>query len=988
MKVKKIGKSLLIFIAFFVLFVVIGLGVGIYANANEGRGFSGYVGELVDDFLDERISQNNVTLVSDTAITSYPSMFSGIKWTLLDTRLYGGVEGGTDNEFERYEDEDVLKVSAVEKIFSVSLAAVGYMAYTWFTSWEIDLSIDSLIYGRMAMDYDSAADFTHFGLESNNPYGIAGATIFYLLRRLVLSLVPVFALFMLIKQLFQNTSKGRAQLKDFIQNLIVMLLLLFAMPYLINFFIYLRDAFMWAMSKGMASMYESMGIVRYNFGNSIVNQMLLMYLETPSFFSAILLLAAVGAGIFFFVHYISVAALLALGFGLFPIVAIWSLFNRRVLTEWLNIMLPNLLLPFIDLLIFQIPSIIYNVYVGTFESTGGVVLSVIILVVIWKTVSIRNRWIKVFGFDGIGGSSNMGLALMAARVMGGLTKGRSSGKVSAGGSAAGGVVTETSDGASLMREANERGALMASADANMDMSMHGGTWSSQSDYGNDTNKLIEEMNDRYEPLEEGTGSLAGGGVADGGMVVMEDGAIGEAVPNMDMAAPLSDYDVAMDEDGSVGGLLTDGYDESMTDNLISAERPYVPEMEHMTAPAAGVTMAQMGTDSISGGRMAEGVDAPVRPDIINASSSIVEQGPVVSANAITRQDVHSSNKYDGVFADSLSERDKGRYENLVRKDMYSDKIAANQSYMNQVGYNRATYEQEKQSLRDNIGRLNEPIASVTQKVNSISDKSSPEYVQAKSDLQRLTDTKKAGEERMAQLDRAANMDKQNSVYRQHMDNCEQRERQYAYNSGLGGMSDKAYDNANNFKYQTQVNNIKKKQMDYKNFDSKQYEGILTPQERSDYYRQRAMKEHETRVLNAAATFGKVAVGATVAVPAMAMMAYGGPTAMAAGAYAGNVAGSGLQKTIHNSARMGENAAATAAEPRRENVTEPVYNKMPARAPESNRINSVRKEMQKHSDNQVNKINAAQSVRREEVNQLNVDVSRRSADMEARIQDLI
>ncbi len=991
MKVKKIGKSILIFMAFFSLFILIGLSVGIYADAN---GFSGNVNGTLGNLTVN--NGTNVSVVDSDAIGKDPELLSGRKWTILDNKLYGKLFTGADNEFEEVE-ENVLKVSAVEKIFSSSVVGIGYSAYLWFSSWDIDLSIDGLIYGRMATSYNGKADFTHFGLESNNPYGVAGATIYYLLRRLILSLVPVLALFMLIKQLFKNTSKGRAQVKEFIQNMLMILLLLFAMPYLINYFIYIRDGFMWVMSKGIDSMYQSMGIVKYNFGNSIVNQMLSMYLETPNLLSAFLVLAAVGAGIFFFLYYISIAALLSLGFALFPLVALWSLFNRRVLTEWLNIFLPNLLLPFVDLLIFQLPSIIYNVYVNVFGKSGGVVLTVIILVVIWKTVSIRNRWLKVFGFDGLGGPQNLGLGLLAMRMAGAFSGKSSSGKHALNGKASGAVVHDSRDGAALMREARERGSVMEAADRSMDMSAHSEAWLSKSDYSSDTDKLIGEMNDKYTPLEE---SVSNGHLENNGSLGLPDDYMaGDATPSMeDAVGSFDDYGVPLDEYGTGAELLTAGYEESPLDNTISSveasQKADTPLAENDLGSSAGFTASNFGVSDMDTVR--ETMTPEVSPNIISAAGNFPEQAPVLHSNTITKQQIHSSSKYDADFAKGLSERDKGRYENLVRKDLYSEKIAENQSYMNQVGYGKETYMQDKQNLKDSVDKLNAPIAQVTQRMNSISDKSSPEYIQAKSDLQKLTSMQDEGKQRIAQLEKAAGYDKQNNVYRYNVADCEHREKQYAYNSALGGMSDKAYDSSDKFKYQTQVNAIKKKQMDYKNFDSKQFEGILSPQERENYYRERAMKEHETRILSAVSTVGKVAVGASVAVPAMAMMAYGGPTAMTAGAYAGyvagNVAGNGLQRMAQSSVSMGEHATAgaPAKEPAKAPVKEPTVAPQVAQGnmPVHNSIDAIRREMQRHSDNQVNKINAVQQVREDKINQIRVNMSGRSANMEAELQNQI
>ena len=129
--------------------------------------------------------------------------------------LYGEEEdfvSGTVQELE--EDEPGM----IEEFFSGLIIALSKQLNNLLSSQDINLSIDGIVFGRMAASISGSgyvkADFTHFGLEENNPWGIIGATVFYVLRNICLVVLPVVLLVLLIMELFQNTAKGRARLKE------------------------------------------------------------------------------------------------------------------------------------------------------------------------------------------------------------------------------------------------------------------------------------------------------------------------------------------------------------------------------------------------------------------------------------------------------------------------------------------------------------------------------------------------------------------------------------------------------------------------------------------------------------------------------------------------------------------------------------------------------------------------------------------------------
>jgi len=221
--------------------------------------------------------------------------------------------------------------------------------------------------------------------------------------------------------------------------------------------------------------------------------------------------------------------------------------------------------------------------------------------------------------------------------------------------------------------------------------------------------------------------------------------------------------------------------------------------------------------------------------------------------------------------------------------------------MGNAGYNPQTYQENMARYNDTIKELNARIDSTEHRRELITDKTSAEYKTVEKDLTRLYGARDESLANQNRLKQGAAAARENVALRQRAEQYRDREKQYAYNSGLGGMSDKSYSSADTFKHDKRVEMIKKQHADYKNFDSRQYEGVLSPQERENFYRTRAIKEKEERIRNVARKAVAGSVGAAVAVPAMAFSAYGGPAAMMGAAVvsakAGSLVGSGVDTVI-------------------------------------------------------------------------------------------
>lgn len=334
-------------------------------------------------------------------------------WVDKTDAVYEKLYGTPDMEGQEVQAAQSDDANWFEQIISGLIVSLSKGLNNLLGNRDIDLSIDGIVFGRMAATLSDSgyveADFTHFGLEENNPWGIIGATIFYALRSICLVVMPIILLVLLILELFHNTGKGRARLKELAIHTVYVFGLLFILPYALDLFIYFRDVVLYSVYGAMNNLVAGIS------GGATENKGLVdMMLEVQDgrILNALVLLASVCAGAFFLFDYIRIALLLTIAFGIFPIIAVMSFWNNKKLSEWSNVFFPNLLVPFIDMLLVLIPTFLQALFVRIFGSGFSTVLmGVIILIVIWNVVAVRNRIVKLLGFDGLGGGGNIGQML-------------------------------------------------------------------------------------------------------------------------------------------------------------------------------------------------------------------------------------------------------------------------------------------------------------------------------------------------------------------------------------------------------------------------------------------------------------------------------------------------------------------------------------------------------------------------------------------------
>lgn len=830
-------------------------------------------------------------------------------WVNPYEKLYGNnadIEGRYEGGGELDEEEPRQGIGgSLGEIFGEFLAHIGDFLNFLFSGNGLNLSIDGIVYGRLDEDFNMVMDIAHFGLEENNPYGILGASLYYFLKKMVYILIPVLVLFKLITHLFKNSKKSREELKATLEQVVFFFIMVELAPYLVELYIYLRDVAMRITSEGLQSV---VALIDYGYsyehnGQTVTEAVEVLsmdglysmfynhYLETESFVDGAMVLAVSAAGLFYLWDYIKIAALLSVVFGLLPLILIWRFFKPGIFSDWADIIFPALLTPFIDMLFLMVPAFVSSVFAQVF---GGVesssyrqdfVLAIVMLACIWSARGLRDRVIELFGFKRMRKDNSMfALLAMMAR------NGRRTGGGGEGG----------------------RNALPASSPA-----AESGKQAAQQ---KDISESMHEADRRIEQSDVVKGSetihpaQAGGKTATEEFLEQEAGAPEEA-SGVD-AEEISDTGVSTeDSERAVEGNAEPA--ESFSDIAVEGDAEAVPDIAENTEIMPAMTAVDEKVQGEAAETLTESL--PQSSDLKPVKAEETVSADSGADGAVTEADRTKPYSYDGheqsvsvpdkmasevyrevtkkgengeaSMYDKFSARDQKRFDNLARKDVLEAEIAKQKGYMEKAGYNPDTFQEtyEKENARNLALRQQKEQYRIQR--DSYTDKDSVEYRNADTLYKQTGNSLRESNEYMTDLSRAYEAAQKAEFYGKHLEHCRSVEASYAHNSEMAGMSGRSYTSAGDFKYAKEIENIKKRHVDYRNFDSGRFDTILSPQEKSDFYRERERNQKREEILrvvgSATATTVRVAAGATLGTVGAVAMAAGGPTSMAAGAMVGS-----------------------------------------------------------------------------------------------------
>lgn len=352
-----------------------------------------------------------ITLLIGTAL---PVQAAGGWWIdseNVGAEIYGGTGEETLDSIDLSEIEEG-NVNAFEAILGDIVYWIGKGLDTVVNrSGDVKLGIDNVVLGRMASGGGDIS-YMQFGLETGNPWGIIGARIFVAIRSVIYGAFLLYVQVTLIMQMLKGGGKGRAETKEVIQNAFFCFLMIYAIPFLTQAILYFRDVLMYLVINKIGG---GAGTTA-----GILGTFEAVFLAHKSILNALFYLATTLAGLWFLSNYIGNALIQAGLFGAAPFVLLRSIKNKRLFTQWFNTFTINMAIPLIDAAFLMIPSVLGKILQDNGVSSMNFAFMLVRLFLIFSIIPARNGVLRLLSESTGGGlmpaGGGMGaLGAMAAR---------------------------------------------------------------------------------------------------------------------------------------------------------------------------------------------------------------------------------------------------------------------------------------------------------------------------------------------------------------------------------------------------------------------------------------------------------------------------------------------------------------------------------------------------------------------------------------------
>ena len=751
---------------------------------------------------------------------------------------------------------------------------------------HLDLTMDSVIFGRLLNGH--VINYVSWELKNGNFYGIVSSFVYRFFGNIAFSAIVILFLWMLLGQLFTGgDSKKRAQMKDSIMHGALILLLLYLIPHLADICVYLRD---W-MLRGVYFVIsgDTGGSISYiNIFGSYMVASLLNNAEGSNtaggLAMGILFFAASFAGLIFAIDYIRIALKQTALFGFFPVFAVLSLKNKKLLANWLVEFIPNLFIPVIDCVLLMAPVLVIRIAnaaglvglsgnygaadlldLSTNELDIGVFLIVVIM--IFSIIPMRKEILKLIGqANPMGGSRGfsgvMAAGMMAVRMMG-------RGGAGTGAGVMGGATA--ADNLAMANALDHYGTAGANASASLSAST--GAFSSA---------------DGEAAMEKRMGEAISGNAEEGGA-----NAFAQATTAIE---GVEEFDR---DDGINTFAQPDKFGDEIhpDDYRTDAEEGEIPpsDSEMQSGAESSVEKAMEGM---------QGEDIPDTSETDRVSGDVYDRMMYEPSREKNLEDME---RIEGKMRNTKSDIDTLSAENaydeslITKYENLSSQIDAARSrsqIMDGVSGGMMQSSEESQLVKERNGVIEqmkqsakgykpkENIAGPGEALNN-PDYRTERLGHAASEGDLVGQIKENIADRKSQI---ADNKKLYTAQKSSYDQAAAREASFARESQAYGGSGERFKTAGDYRRAKEINEVYKKAATYRNFDTKGISEHLDPATRAEFYRERAKKqmEAETRVRRQkAATVAGVSAGALVGGSAMM---FGGEQAAMNGAMMGGMAG--------------------------------------------------------------------------------------------------
>ena len=790
-----------------------------------------------------------------------------------------------------------------------------------------NFSLDGIILGRLAAGGSgNSVNYTGFDMSDGNLYGTVGAVIYKTLRAVVLGGMLLMYMYMLATHVFKSGEKSRAELKEALMRLVIMFLLIYIMPQIVDIVIYLRDFTLSLVYRGMTSS----GMVDANrMGTNA--ELITVYRDMAysesgfGFFTFLLYLGVCIGCVFFLWEYMKIAIIQMMLFAIYPVVSLLSVHNKKLLSDWWGMFFSDCIIPVMDYSLLLIP-----VFIG--EAMGEVhpMLSAIMQVaVIAQTVPARNAMLRIFtnatGIatgGGFGGLGMLGMMAMAALRRGAFHGGF--GENHAGGGA------ELPDADTSQEIAEQfRNDLKPLYDMEQrDVIEGAGKGMDGFGAGSDVEDIMSVSDESIKDLV--------GNDADQPQQEPSDGAYGTEGDHMEEPVPEIENFSADNEDESVqkaeeelnamqeGGGATLSGNNTISDlsgaGEYDMEKEPEPQMPYADTvggvlPVDDDTGVSGMPQAVSSGNMENGqVDEKDFRSYRPASSSGGGSAPVYQQHDMEHQaqegqgDTYHEPKalyeFNTLRGNNLKRLDEANQQAEVLQNRMSTLSEAHRGHEAVYADRRAAFESAKNEC--SIAKTN------YESTGREYGKNSAELQEAKAQYQTAEENMRAKQGNMEEARKKlqnsqADMDKQKSAIesnRKEIKKAVAKEEQYAGIAKQYGMKDTRYGSEAEFTRQRKIDEIKRNHANYKNFNSGGFKNSLSPEERAAFSREQQLHEKYLRASRAMTVTAGVA-GAVAGVATGAVIgSFGGEKGMRSGAMFGGMAGGGAAAGVTHTAANG------------------------------------------------------------------------------------
>lgn len=269
-------------------------------------------------------------------------------WTNgLDNSIYDG----DAQKIKKDKDED-KDPGVVEGLLIAFFKSMGDWGYKFFNN--IHMTLDTVILGRVgghgiAMNGYNVALFT-FELRPGNPYGVVAAAAYTTMRNIIYILILVIVMGKLAAATYAGGSQRAIQaLKDSIGSFALAVVMLTAMPYFVDVFLYIRDVGLYATAVSLGKDVLNLDISSLSLIDMFKENAEQSFMNTAMYVGTLLL------NLYFGLQYVGLALSYVVYFFAFPFVCMNMQFDKKALGEWWKSLLFSMVIPISDIMLLFIP---------------------------------------------------------------------------------------------------------------------------------------------------------------------------------------------------------------------------------------------------------------------------------------------------------------------------------------------------------------------------------------------------------------------------------------------------------------------------------------------------------------------------------------------------------------------------------------------------------------------------------------------------------